>query len=156
MKKKKRLGGWYSSFSGKKSEHTWATQIIPPDLLLLDRSPIIGPIISRSKLDKLKNCWNKSFRSSKILTLLYQQFSNLLISQRDTSGPRLKALSNNRWSWGTDTKWNTIDWAIFSRFVMFIGQLLTQHSPHLRSSERSYVYPSWFIRLNIQFTESVG
>ncbi len=36
----------------------------------------------------------KSFRTSKILTLLYQQFSNLLISQRDKSGPRLGALSN--------------------------------------------------------------
>jgi hypothetical protein len=35
----------------------------------------------------------KSFRTSKILTLLYQQFSNLLISQRDMSGPNLGALS---------------------------------------------------------------
>jgi hypothetical protein len=31
---------------------------------------------------------------------LYQQFSNWLISQRDMSGPRLGALSNNRWSGG--------------------------------------------------------
>ncbi len=31
---------------------------------------------------------------------MYQQFSNLLISQRDMSGPRLDTLSNNRWSVG--------------------------------------------------------
>jgi hypothetical protein len=49
-------------------------------------------------LDKFRNCWNKSFRTSKILTLSYQKFSNLLISQRDMSGPRFGALSNNRWS----------------------------------------------------------
>ncbi len=49
---------------------------------------------------RFKNCWNKSFRTSKILTFLYQEFSNLLISQRDMSGPRLGALSNNRWLGG--------------------------------------------------------
>ncbi len=36
-----------------------------------------------------------------ILTLLYQQFSNLLTSQRDMSGPRLGALFNNRWLRGS-------------------------------------------------------
>jgi hypothetical protein len=70
------------------------------DHLLLDSAPYIGPLISRWELDKFKNCWNKNFRTSKILTLLYEQFSNLLISQRDMSGPRLWALSNNRWSGG--------------------------------------------------------
>ncbi len=66
-----------------------------PDHLLLDRSPNIGPLISRWKLDTFKNWCNKSFRTSKILTLLYQQLSNLLISQRwYMSGPRLGALSN--------------------------------------------------------------
>jgi hypothetical protein len=49
---------------------------IPPDHLLLDRSPNIGPLISRWELDNFKNCRNKSFRTSKILTLFYQQFSN--------------------------------------------------------------------------------
>ncbi len=73
---------------------------LPFDHLLLDRSPNIRPHISRWELDKFKNCWNKSFRSSKILTLLYQQFSNLLISQRDMSSPRLGALSYNRWFGG--------------------------------------------------------
>ncbi len=71
----------------------------PPDHLLFDRSSNIGPLISCWELDKFKNCWNKSFRASKILTLLYQHFSNLLISQLDMSGPRLGALSNNMSSW---------------------------------------------------------
>ncbi len=66
--------------------------------LILDH---YSPLISCWELDKFKNCWKKSFRTSKILTLLYQQFSNLLISQRDMSGPRLGTLSNNRWSGGT-------------------------------------------------------
>jgi hypothetical protein len=74
--------------------------VLTPDHLLSDRSPNIGPLISCWELDKFKNCRYKSFRTSKILTLLYQQFSNLLISQRDMSGPRLEALSNNGWSRG--------------------------------------------------------
>jgi hypothetical protein len=71
----------------------------PPNHLLLYRSPNIGPLVSRWELDKFIIWWNKMFRTSKILTLLYQQFSNLLITQRDMSGSRLRALSNNRW-WG--------------------------------------------------------
>jgi hypothetical protein len=78
--------------------HVWIRVVLfkslLPDHLLLDRSPNIGPLISRWELDKFKNCWNKSFSTSKILILLHQQFSNLLISQRDMSGPRLRALSN--------------------------------------------------------------
>ncbi len=76
--------------------------------LILDHSYLVGnltnskiPLISRWELDKFKNCWNKSFRTTKILTLLYQQFSNLKIFQWDMSGPRLGALSNNRWSGGS-------------------------------------------------------
>ncbi len=65
--------------------------------LLLDRSPNIGPLVSRWELDKFKNCWYKRYRTFKILTFLYQKFLNLLISQRDMSGPRLGALSNYRW-----------------------------------------------------------
>ncbi len=87
----------------------WIFRIISfeytPDHVLLDRSPNIGPLISRWEI-KFKNCWNKSFRTSKILTLLYQQFSNLLISQWDMSGPRLGALSNNRWSRGISLAFN--------------------------------------------------
>ncbi len=51
-----------------------------PDHLLLDGTPNLGPLIFRWELDNFKNCWNKSFRTFKILTLLYQQFSNGLIS----------------------------------------------------------------------------
>jgi hypothetical protein len=68
--------------------------------VFLDSAPNNGPLITRWELDKFIICWNKSFRTSKILTLLYQQFSNLLISQRDMSGPRLGALSNIWWSRG--------------------------------------------------------
>ncbi len=67
-----------------------------PHHLLLDSVPNIGPLISCWELDKFKNCSYKSFRTFKIPTLLYQQFSSMLISQRDMSGPRLGALSNNR------------------------------------------------------------
>ncbi len=86
--------------SAAPSHHINPIWRIPHDHILLDRSPIIGPLISRWELDKFKNGWNKSFRTSKILTLLYQQFSNLLIFQRYMSGPRLGAPSNNRWSEG--------------------------------------------------------
>jgi hypothetical protein len=79
---------------------------IPHDHLLLDRVPSIGPVISRWELGKFKNCWNKNFRTYKILTLLYQQLSNLLISQQDMSGQRYGALSNNRWSGVFKTKFN--------------------------------------------------
>jgi hypothetical protein len=86
-------------YSYRKKNCIWLLfQGTTPDHLLLDRSSNIGPPISRWELDKLKNCWNKSFRTSKILKLMYQQFLNLFISQRDISGPRLGALSNNRWS----------------------------------------------------------
>ncbi len=31
-------------------------EVVPPDHLLLDRSPNIGPLTSRWELDKFKNC----------------------------------------------------------------------------------------------------
>ncbi len=71
-------------------------QEFTPDHLLLGRSPNTGPLISRWELDKFKNSSNKSSRTSKILTMLYQQFFKLFISQRNMSGPRLGALSNDR------------------------------------------------------------
>ncbi len=49
----------------------------PPHHLLLDSAPNLGPLKSHLELDKFKIFWNKSFRTSKILTLLYQQFLNL-------------------------------------------------------------------------------
>ncbi len=89
---------WLYSLNWQSKKEKNSSTKLPPDNLLLDKSPNTGPLISRWELDKFKNCWNKSFRTSKILTLLYQQFSNLLIFQRDMSGPRLGALTNNRWS----------------------------------------------------------
>jgi hypothetical protein len=83
------------------------TRQVPLDHLILDWSPNLGPLISCWELDKFKNCWNKSFRTSKILTLLHQQFPNLLISQWDMSGPRLGELPNNRWSGGTWQSWRS-------------------------------------------------
>ncbi len=77
--------------------HKWE---VHPNHLLLDSAPKIGPLIFRWELDKFKNCWNKSFITSRIMTLLYQQFLNLLVFQWDMSGPRLGELSNNRWSGG--------------------------------------------------------
>ncbi len=60
--------------------------------LILNHSYLIGNLT----VNKFKNCWTKSFRTSKNLTLLYVQFLNVLISQRDMSGARLGALPNNR------------------------------------------------------------
>ncbi len=74
---------------------------IPPDHLILDNTPNLGPLISRWKINQFENCWYKSVRILEALKLLFQQFLNLSCSQRDMSGPILGALSNNRWSGGT-------------------------------------------------------
>jgi hypothetical protein len=64
--------------------------------LILVHSYLVGNL-TNSKMLK------RNFRTTIILTLLNQQFSNLLISQRDMSGPRLGALPNNTWSGGRCT-----------------------------------------------------
>ncbi len=92
-----------------------------PDHLLLKSVPNLEPLISRWEINKFENCWNRSFRTAKILTLLYQQFLNCLISQQDMSGPSLGTLSNYRWSgvciinwsWG----WQSIFTAVFFFFL---------------------------------------
>ncbi len=98
--------------------------MLPSDHRLLDRSPNIGSLISRWELDKFKNCWNKSFRTSKILTPLDHQYSNLLIFQRDMSGPRLGALSKNMWSGVSPTKLplNFQDFRPMTIMMFFIAQ----------------------------------
>jgi hypothetical protein len=58
------------------------------DHLYLDGNLSNSKIVETKALEPLKS-WH-----------LYQQFLNLLISQRDMSGPRLGALSSNRWSGG--------------------------------------------------------
>jgi hypothetical protein len=72
------------------------TQVIPPDHILLDSAPNIGPLISRWEIIKFENCWYKSVRILEVLKLLFQQFLNLSSSLQDMSGPILGALSNNR------------------------------------------------------------
>ncbi len=108
-----------------------------PDHLLLDESPNIGPLISRWELDKFKNCWNKSFITSKILTLLYQQLSNLLISQRDVSGPKLGALSGKRSTFYRGT--------LYKGFTVFhdSSSILNHCNANLRGSSCFH----WSIRL---------
>jgi hypothetical protein len=73
---------------------------VPPDHLLLNSAPILGPLISRWEINKLENFWYKSGKFLEVLKLLFQQCLNLSSSQRDMRGPILRALSNNRWSWG--------------------------------------------------------
>ncbi len=112
-----------------------------PDHLLLDSVPNIGPLISCWELDEFKNC----FRTSKILTLLYQQFSNLLILQRDMSGPRLGALSNNRRSGvvaSSSVKLGIhIDYRCeYGRFPVS-ASCLTTSNPGLLSSSETRVSP---------------
>ncbi len=58
-------------------------------LLILDHSYLIGNL-TNSKIAETKALESWHF--------LYQQFSNLFVSQRDLSGPRLGAVSNNRWT----------------------------------------------------------
>ncbi len=64
----------------------YCSQHIPPDHLLLDSAPNLGPLISRGENDKFENCWYKSVRILEILKLLFQQFLNLSSSQRDIRG----------------------------------------------------------------------
>jgi homogentisate 1,2-dioxygenase len=72
----------FNLFDRKERQHRRVIdpRVFTPDHLFLDRSPYIGPLISRLILDKFKDCCNKSFRTCKILSLSYQQFSNLVIS----------------------------------------------------------------------------
>ncbi len=58
------------SFSTRERKSTEKIYHVPHDHLLLDSVPNLGPLISRWELEKFKNCWNKSFRTSKILTLV--------------------------------------------------------------------------------------
>jgi hypothetical protein len=76
-------------------------RFVPPDHLLLDSAPNLRPLISRWEINKFKHFWYKSVRILEALKLLFQQFLNLSSSQRDMSGPRLGALSNNKWSGGS-------------------------------------------------------
>jgi hypothetical protein len=69
---------------------------ITPDHLLLDSAPNLGPLIFRWEINRFEDCGYKSVGILEILKLLFQQFLNFSSSQRDTSGPILGDLSNNR------------------------------------------------------------
>ncbi len=94
------------------------------------QSPNIGPLISRWELDEFKNCWSKIFRTSEIPALLYQQLSNLLIPQRDMSGPTLGTLSNNRWLGGTYLRRHLLSTL---RVCDFNYNIFSRESPDWRS-----------------------
>ncbi len=68
---------------------------LPPDHLLLDSAPNLGPLITRWEINKFKNCCYKSVRILEVLKHLFRQFLNLSSSKRDLSGPILGDLSNN-------------------------------------------------------------
>jgi hypothetical protein len=107
---------------------------IPPDYVSLDSAPNLGPLISCWELDTFKNFWNKSFITSKILTHLYQQCSNLF-SQRDKRGPRLGVLSNKRLSRGTSNCKN-----LWTNISLRIG---------LKKETKKYLWKSFLGSLSI-------
>ncbi len=95
---------WYqrdTEYWTNENSKKWSSASVPPDHLLLDSAPNLGPLISRWKMNNFKNCWYKSVKILEVLKFLFQQLSNLSSSQRNMSGPILGELSNNRWSWGT-------------------------------------------------------
>ncbi len=48
--------------------------LVPPDHLLLDSAPNLGPLISCWEINKFENCWYKSVEILDVLKLLFQQF----------------------------------------------------------------------------------
>ncbi len=91
---------------------------VPPDHLLLDSAPNLGPLISPWEINKFENCWYKSVRILEVLNLLFQQFLNLSSSQRDMSGPIIGALSNNRWSWGSHYLGSIVSFGSIGRLTL--------------------------------------
>ncbi len=87
------------SYSYMGSSCSWESNI-PPDHLLLDSAPNLGPLISCWEINKFEICWYKRVRILEVLKLLFQQFLNLSSFQRAMSGSILGDLSNNRWSGG--------------------------------------------------------
>ncbi len=65
-----------------------------------DSAPNLEPLKSHWEINKFENCSYKSVRILEVLKLMFHQFLNVSSSQRDMSGPRLEALSKNRWSGG--------------------------------------------------------
>ncbi len=70
-------------FKGEKGILKLRHNYIPPDHLLLDSAPNLGPPISRWEINKFESCWYKSVRILEVLKLLFQQFLDLSSSQQD-------------------------------------------------------------------------
>jgi hypothetical protein len=69
---------------------------------------------------------------------LYQQFSNLLMSQLDMNGPRLRSLSNNTWSGGI----------VMIRYVKVHIQIHA-HAPLMLTRtliNADYAFCAWYVR----------
>ncbi len=137
----------------------YGLQRIPPityywtGLLILDHSYLVG------NLPNSKIAETKAYIAFKILTLSYQQFSNLLISRRDMSGPRLGALSNNRWSEGMKEEeqgslfqqkknGGSRDWALNFKMI-------DQHLSHWATRTRWFQEHQSSIMLNLQLAVNV-
>ncbi len=85
------------------------TPYVPPDHLLLDSFPNLGPLVSRWEINKFKKlpiqkCHD--FRRSKAFV---PAIFNLSCSQGDVSGPILGDLSSNRWL-GRIYQLQEVDW----------------------------------------------
>ncbi len=80
-----------------------AASLVPPNHLLLDCDPNLGPLISRWEIYKFESGWYKSARILEALKFFFffQEFLNLPSSKQDMSGPKLGDRSSNRWSGGT-------------------------------------------------------
>ncbi len=50
---------------------TACSKTLPPDHVLLDSAPNLGPLISRWETNKFENCWYKSVRILVVLKLLF-------------------------------------------------------------------------------------
>ncbi len=109
----RRLVLWVSFYC-----NSFILRINTPNHLLLDRSPNIGPLISCWELGKFKYFWNKSFRTSKILTLLSAIFELVNFPTR-YEWSKIRALSNNRWSGGILTLYLAIETLFLSSETTF-------------------------------------
>ncbi len=63
--------GQFYSINSHIRQLRWMSEELPPDHLLLDSAPILGPLISRWEINKFKNCWYKSVGILEVLKLLF-------------------------------------------------------------------------------------
>jgi hypothetical protein len=69
-----------STLSGEEKglKFTWGLKlralVVPPNHLLMDSAPNLGPLIFRWEINKFEDCWYESVRILEVLKLLFQQF----------------------------------------------------------------------------------